>query len=68
MRPQPDLTLAFHNSLKDHTVPTHLEGGLLLVEWIFLFLPFFFLIIYSHFLEEVLSLLLFVQSIILSSN
>lgn len=42
MRPQPDLTLAFHNSLKDHTVPTHLEGGLLIVEWIFLFLPFFF--------------------------
>lgn len=42
MGPQPDLTLAFHNSLKDHTVPTHLEGGLLLVEWIFLFLPFFF--------------------------
>ena len=43
MGPQPELTLPFHDSLKKKcTVPTRLEGNLLLMEWIFLFLPFVF--------------------------
>lgn len=69
MGPQPGLTFTFHNFLKDHTTPTLLEGNLVLMEWILLFLlsslsfSFFFffqftMIIFSHILGNELSLLL----------
>lgn len=32
MGPQPGLTFTFHYSLKDHTIPSHLEGNVLLME------------------------------------
>lgn len=59
---KPDLTFTFHNSFKDHTIPSHLEGNSLLMECISLFfplflIPFFFqftIIIVSQLLKETL--------------